>query len=173
MNIYVAIDPGVSGGIAYSVGGFVSVRPMPDPGDLVKFLRAIAAEVAQGTQGRAVMEEVGGYIGEAQPASSAFKFGMGYGFILGALQTLEFRIELVRPQAWQKIFALGKIDRTFCPKGASDEQKKAVRVANGRAKLEWKRKLKDKAQQLFPGIDVTLKTCDALLLLEYARRTQP
>jgi hypothetical protein len=35
---------------------------------------------------------------------------------------------------------------------------------------EWKRKLKEEAQRLFPNMDVTLKTADALLILEYAIR---
>ena len=33
---------------------------------------------------------------------------------------------------------------------------------------EWKRKLKAKAQELYPHLDVTLKNCDALLILHFA-----
>jgi len=37
---------------------------------------------------------------------------------------------------------------------------------------EWKRKLRNKAQELYPQIDVTLQNADALLLLSYARQNQ-
>lgn len=38
------------------------------------------------------------------------------------------------------------------------------------SKVEWKNRLKAKAQQLFPQEKVTLATADALLLMEYGRR---
>jgi hypothetical protein len=170
MKILIGIDPGASGGIAYEVGGFASARAMPDTGGVISFVKAIVAE-ANGDPVRAVVEEVGGYMGEDQPASRAFEFGRGYGYLLGILQTLEVRVELVRPQAWQKVLGLGNSGRTRAPKGASAAIRKSVRQANARAKAEWKRKLKEKASQLYPKLDVTLKTCDALLLLEYGRRT--
>jgi hypothetical protein len=57
---------------------------------------------------------------------------------------------MVRPAKWQQHFGLGK--RSGC---ASD--------------TEWKNKLKQAAQRLYPDIKVTLDTADALLLLEYGR----
>jgi hypothetical protein len=67
-------------------------------GDLVDLLRNLVAGAKEAV---AFVEEVGGYIGKAQPASSAFKFDRNFGFILGVLQTLGIRLELVRPQRWQ------------------------------------------------------------------------
>jgi hypothetical protein len=78
-----------------------------------------------------------------------FKFGMGYGVIRGALIALGWRIIEVTPQAWQKHFSLGT---------------KASCASPG----EWKNKLKAEAQRRFPDQDVTLKTADALLILDYA-----
>ncbi|HEV7926093.1 MAG TPA: hypothetical protein VGR14_12095, partial [Verrucomicrobiae bacterium] len=102
----------------------------------------------------AIVEEVGGYIGKAQPGSTAFKFGRNFGFILGVLQTLGIRVELVRPQKWQKALSLGSA--TGCA-----------------SKTEWKNKLKASAQRLYPHLKPTLATADALLILDYARRTAP
>jgi hypothetical protein len=148
----IAIDPGLSGGIAYQLDDQpAQAVPMPSTeGDLVDLLRTLTADSEQAV---AFVEEVGGYIGKAQPGSSAFKFGRNFGFILGALQTLNVRLELVRPQRWQKSLGLG--------------------TASGCAsKTEWKNKLKGAAQRLYPQLKPTLATSDALLILDYAQHRQ-
>ena len=146
--------------------------PMPDTeGGVLNLLRGIAEETG-GEPLRAVVEEVGGFMGENQPASRAFSFGRGHGFCLGVLATLGARVELVRPQAWQKVLSLGHSERIKAPPGANDEERNKIRAYNGKAKTEWKRKLRERAEQLFPGVNVTLKTCDALLILEYGKRTE-
>jgi hypothetical protein len=99
-----------------------------------------------------VVEDQTGCAGIRTSAPAMFKFGRGFGFLLGCLQTLGYRVELIRPQAWQKCLSLG--------------------TRNGGSKTEWKNKLKAEAQRLFPSVNVTLKTADALLLLEFARRNQ-
>jgi hypothetical protein len=58
---------------------------------------------------------------------------------------------LVRPQKWQGYLSLGKSEGD---------------------KTKWKNKLKQRAQSLFPSLDVTLATADALLLLEYGNKTE-
>jgi hypothetical protein len=148
VKILIAIDPGLNGGVALQRDGQpAESAPMPaTEGDLVNLLRQLAADPANTV---AVVEQVGGYIGQAQPASSAFKFGRGFGYVLGVFQTLGVRLELVRPQKWQKSLSLGK---------ASDCVSKA----------EWKNKLKACAQRLYPHLRPTLATADALLILEYA-----
>lgn len=150
-KLTIAVDPGLSGGIAYQLDDLpAQAVPMPPTeGDLVVFLRDLTADASDVL---AYVEEVGGYIGVAQPGSSAFKFGRNFGFILGVLQTLGVRVELVRPQRWQKSLGLGS--------------------ASGCAsKTEWKNKLKGGAQRLYPNLKPTLATADALLILDYARRT--
>ena len=74
------------------------------------------------------------------------------GVMRTALACWGVRVVLVRPQEWQKHFGLGK--RRDC---ASD--------------TEWKNKLKAEAQRRFPNCDVTLKTADSLLLMDYGRLT--
>jgi len=125
--------------------------------------------VSNGTPVRAIVEEVSGYAGVAQPGSAMFTFGRQFGFSMGVLQTLGCRIELVKPQVWQKALGLGITGRQKAPRGANPQTKRAISVANQRLKREWKRKLQQKAQQLFPNANATLATCDALLLLEFAK----
>ena len=149
MKSIIAIDPGASGGFAwYDADGNPECIPMPQTeGDVLSAIRGLAFGRKEPV---AYIEEVGGYVGGGgQPGSAMFTFGRGFGFILGCLMACGFRIELVRPQKWQKSLSIGT---------SKDCENKAA----------WKRRLKSKAQQLFPTCNVTLKTCDALLLLNYA-----
>ena len=151
MKTIIAIDPGVSGGLAVSVFGVVGCRPMPATGgDLVALLRGIKVSSDRSrVETVCVMEATSGYAGRAQPASYAYRFGENAGFLKGVIQTLGMRLELVRPQVWQKAFGLGTA--SACA-----------------SKTIWKNKLKGEAQRRFPHLEVTLKTADALLILEYA-----
>lgn len=95
------------------------------------------------------IEDVGGFIaGNPAPGSAMFNFGFNCGMIRGFCLGLGFRVQLVRPQVWQKHFGLGK---------KKDYGSK------------WKSHLKQKAEQLFPDQKVTLKTADCLLILNYAQ----
>jgi len=146
--ITIAIDPGKRGGIAYQLedGEYHSV-PMPEtPGDILETLRTIKA--ISGPCIVCYLEECIKYAGKEQSGSSAIVYGRNYGFIEGVVQTLGIKLYLVRPQAWQKALKLG--------------------TRNGATTTQWKNKLKAQAQRLFPTEKVTLKTADALLILEYA-----
>ena len=151
MKTVIAIDPGVSGGVAVWTFGVAGCRAMPRTGgDIVALLRGImATSDKSGVDTTCVMEATGGYVGKAQPCSRSYKFGENAGFIKGVLQTLGIRLELVRPQEWQKAFGLGT---------ASACASKSI----------WKNKLKAEAQRRFPHLKITHKTGDALLILEYA-----
>jgi hypothetical protein len=148
MKTLICIDPGKSGGlVCKSDGQPVLAVAMPETeGDVLALLREWATDPANTV---AVIEEVSGFAGVGQPGSGMFKFGRGFGFLLGALQTLGVRVELVRPQKWQKAMGLGS-------------------AVNCASKVEWKNKLKAHAQRLHPGLKVTLAVGDALLILEYA-----
>jgi len=155
MNYLMAIDPGVSGGVAMAAFGKVASHAMPETeGDRLELIRSFktAADI-EGATCMCVLEEVNGFVGKAQPGSAMFKFGEGYGFLKGVVQALGIRLVLVRPQVWQKVFGLGT----------------AARCAS---KSEWKNKLKAEAQRRFPNVGVTLQTADALLILEWARAAQ-
>ena len=124
---------------------------MPETqGDLLERLREIKNVAGlEGDELVCVLEEVSGFAGKAQPGSAMFRFGEHFGFIKGVIQALEIRLVLVRPQVWQKGFGLGTA--SACA-----------------SKTEWKNKLKAEAQRRFPQLKVTLKTADALLILEWA-----
>ena len=131
--------------------GVTDCLPMPaTPGDVIALLRMIkGASDRSGAETVCVLEAVGGYVGVRQPGSAMFKFGENSGFMKGVVQTLGIKLVLVRPQTWQKAFGLG--------------------TASGCAsKTVWKNKLKAEAQRRFPHLTVTLKTADALLILEWA-----
>jgi len=146
----IAIDPGASGGVAVWVYGVAGCRAMPPTGgDRVALLRGLkAASDKSGVETVCMMEATSGYVGRPQPGSAMYRFGEDCGFLKGIIQTLGMRLELVRPQVWQKAFGLGTA--SACA-----------------SKTIWKNKLKAEAQRRFPHLEVTLKTADALLILEY------
>ena len=153
MKIIIAIDPGVSGGIAVTAFGKTVCHPMPGTeGDRLELIRNLKRTAdTEGADCLCVLEEVNGFVGKAQPGSAMFKFGEGYGFLKGVVQALGIRLVLVRPQVWQRVFGLGTASRCA-------------------SKSEWKNKLKAEAQRRFPDLAVTLKTADALLILDWSMR---
>lgn len=151
MNKYViGIDPGVAGGIAFldSEGNVVDVTKMPDTRQgILDLLRGYQNENPDLV---CYLEDVGhGMPGQSSRATAVFARHCGH--LEMALLALSIPTNTVTPQKWQKSYQLGK----------SSEY----------AKSEWKRKLKEKSQQLFPqmGKRITLATCDALLIAEYGR----
>ena len=120
---------------------------MPDTfGDIIDLLRSIYAPHPNAV---CYLEKVSGFAGKGRPGAHMFKFGEGFGFLQGVIMSASIKLVLVRPQEWQKFFSLGT-------------------AAACTGKREWKNKLKAEAQRRYPRLDVTLKTADALLLLDYA-----
>lgn len=148
MPIILGIDPGASGGLAWrdTEGNFHS-SPMPPTEDgVLDLLVSIHPN-------EVVMEKVGGFIaGQSLPSSAAFNFGMGFGFLKGVIMTLCCRLRLVTPQQWQKTLHLGSRPKEM-------------------SKADWKRKLQAEARRLYPSLKPTLKTADAVLILEFALST--
>lgn len=146
MKTLIAIDPGASGGIAWINDDGVSAIRMPDThSEIVTDLRSLKTADAI-----CYVEEVPKFCGKALPASSIFVMAQNHGVILGAVLALGYELRRVRPQEWQA--GLGSSKRQH---GAG-----------------WKRFLKGRAQELYPMLQVTLATADALLMLDYARRGQ-
>lgn len=153
MKLLLAIDPGQNGGVAWwnSKGNPVVEHAPATEHDYVKLLSTIKkAATLEGYDLTAYVEKVGGFVkGAKLPGSAMFNFGYCCGVIEGALRALEVPTIYVRPQQWQKHFNFGT-------KGAC------------KSKTVWKNKLKSEAQRRYPAVPVTLKTCDALLILSYA-----
>ena len=144
MRRILAIDPGASGGIAHFANGRVVVEPMPaTDGDIRDVL------INWLSQSDVVyIEKVGGYIGgKGAPGSAMFNFGRNVGFLHGLIASMNLRCIEVTPQRWQKTLGVG------------------TSKTHG---TRWKAHLKGLAQQRQPGIFITLKTADAVLLLEHA-----
>lgn len=161
--MYIGIDPGLSGGIATVDESrlYVSVAKMADTErDIYDHLKMLRDNYFCC---RAVIEKVGGFIqgksGTEEKSKNMasghtmFTFGSNYGALRMALIALEIPFEAIAPMTWQKGLGIPSRKKT-------------------ESKTEFKNRLKAKAQELYPKVKVTLKTCDALLLAEYCRRLE-
>lgn len=153
----------------------VEVYKMPEtPNDVCQLLK----EACRGSGGvdhvRVYMEQVSGYAGgPGQPGSAMFNFGRGVGIIEGFLYGAGISFVLVRPQQWQKPLGIGNRGPLLkAAQYATKEERSAISAHNNRIRNEWKNKLKEVAQRLYPNRKVTLATCDSLLILEHARRQE-
>ncbi len=144
MNL-LAVDPGKSGGIAYldSDGLSHALSMPPTCRDLHRQLEILASPPAT-----CFLEDLPLFRGVLTPRSTAVLF-RNFGQIEGVLAALGCRTEYLTPRMWQSTLRLGS---------AADHGKR------------WKAHLRIRAQALHPHLHVTLKTADALLLLEAGLR---
>ena len=141
MKLYLGIDPGISGGIAFvPEAGTPWAHKMPETDrDLIDLLSDnISLHTAT-----ALLELV--HSSPQMGVKSAFTFGEGYGRLQAILTALRVPYERIRPAAWQK--AMGCLTR-----GDKNVSKR-------------------RAQELFPTLKITHATADALLIAEHHRRT--
>jgi hypothetical protein len=162
MNTF-AIDPGKSGGFAWYQDDMFFCASMPDNQDeIIQFIRHRCMYPMRPSV--VIMEQVGGYMpGKFTPGSAMFSFGENYGLIKGALMTLGLQPKLVHPKKWQNALELGKKkdhDYSVVRQRGKNKGKSIIRS-------RWKEHLVEVAQSLFPQLDVTLQTSDALLILHY------
>jgi hypothetical protein len=151
MKIIIGIDVGASGGIAIMYPQKTVTHEKLGESEIVDILNELKAfSFIDNYELVAYIEEVGGFIGKAQPGSAMFKFGRNFGFWLGVLASCRIKTVLVRPQVWQK--------------GLSGLQ--------GIKGTERKKALKEHACRLYPDLKVTLANCDALLIAEYGARVE-
>jgi hypothetical protein len=167
--IIIGIDPGANGGIAAIIGGKLSVYAAPETEkDYCTILQLIKLNNANDENICCYLEQVGAMPG--QGVTSMFTFGKTYGFIRGVLTALNIPFDDVRPQNWQKALGIPprekRTELVECPK-TKKLKKKSIDVES---KTEFKNRLKQKAQQLFPDTHFTLKTCDAALIALYGKK---
>ena len=148
MPLIIACDPGVNGGFAWTDSESFETAPMPPTdSDVCAFIAHLA------TKAKDVdlwLEEPPLFAGKNIPGSAIGKLMWNCGVIYGAAYACGFRIRRVRPAVWMKAHPVGtKGDLTT---------------------TAWKNKLKGRAQEVFPTVDVTLKNADALLILDAAIR---
>lgn len=145
-KVYIGIDPGKSGGIASVIDNAAIGMPMPQT---ERCVYQVIKNLVGKDRAVAVIEKV--HSMPKQGVVSSFTFGQGYGFLRGCLIALGIPFREVSPQAWQKYLEI--------PRRSKDE-----------TKTQFKRRLLSVAQQMFPDVNATLKTADALLIAEYCRR---
>ncbi len=99
------VDPGSSGAIAFYFPTYdrLTVEDMPVVGRDVD-AATLAARIRQMLPTHAVVEQVASRPG--QGVSSVFRFGVGYGVVLGVIAALEIPVHLVTPNRWKKACGL-------------------------------------------------------------------
>ena len=157
----IAIDPGLSGGIAWSdhnVRGDAVKMPDTPKGILnyLQYLKNIYEENPSADGCICYLEKVGPM--PKQGVTSVWTFGEHYGTLQAILLCLEIPKKDVTPAVWQK--AIGAT-RPSVPRDATPSQREA-------AKREGKHNIKKIVEARFPTLQVTLKTADALGILIYA-----
>lgn len=97
MSLYLGIDPGSTGALAYVGDGGGIFETLIFDGTQ---LPLIALDIQRKAPKFAVIERVGAMPG--QGVSSMFKFGEQFGMVQGILAALSIPYTLVSPQTWRK-----------------------------------------------------------------------
>jgi len=144
-KIVIACDPGVNGGFAINTNDGIILLSMPESlPDMAQLLTGFKL-----ADSHLWIEKVPKFVSRATPATAMATLHENYGIIQGLAYAAGYALHRVEPRIWQEPLGLG--GRKACASAP-----------------EWKRKLKAKAQELYPHLDVTLKNADALLILHYA-----
>ena len=146
--IYLGIDPGKRGAVAYLMeterGWVENVHPI---GDLPQLLHRL---IRTGKPIRCCLERV--HAMPKQGVSSTFSFGVNFGWCKGLLEAHGVSYQEIPPERWKKEFTLIGADK-----------KKSIEVCK-RLFPEADLKLTDRARTDSDGM------AEALLIAEYARR---
>lgn len=153
--IFAGIDSGVTGALTFlsEESRVLYAEPLPTLPyrksrrqiDCAQLSRLLTALREPGVEAIVTIEEVHAFPG--QGVSSTFTFGMVFGQVIGVVESLGLRHQLVHPRRWQKLLYAGM----------SGEPKKLARLA---------------AHRLWPSVAMQHEgTIDALLLAEFGRRT--
>ena len=147
---FIGIDPGSNGGIAtISPWNICVVEAYPFRKTSMVDVSTILEDLGSRGVTHALIELVHAMPG--QGVTSMFNFGHNFGMLEGLLIGAGIPYDRVTPQKWQKEFGLYRLH---------DETKTAK-----------KNRHKELAKELFPTLNVTHATADALLIAEYCRRT--
>lgn len=145
--LFLGIDPGASGGMVALQGSRVEATALGNMTEVQVWEWLQLHDAAK----FAVIEFIPTAIFGTGKSSMSKLYG-SYMALRMALAGNGIRREAVEAKVWQPAVGLCRK-----PKGASQ--------------TKWKNMLKQRAQELFPRVKVTLAISDALLIAEYARRT--
>jgi hypothetical protein len=187
MKRILAIDPGLSGGLAWvDHQGKVETLKMPD--GMTAIVDGLKDLKNDGII-EVVMEDVGTYMpGNSGPAAATFARHIGN--LETAIYMLQLPLTVVRPQKWEKEsgFSVAKhrppnyaelkarvkqFEVLVKAKKKVDKEemqlaKKALAAADAKAKQEHKGEIKETMARRYPHLKVTLATADALGILTWA-----
>lgn len=157
MKLIIAVDPGTKGALAWRfywgndhcTTGVIRFSQRTTGEAVREAFDNLAGFEDHTVERVAYVERVSAMPG--QGVSSTFKFGAAFGRIQGALEVAQVPVRLVTPAQWMKGYGLPK---------AKD------------GKSAHKRALREVAVRLYPDRKVTLEEADALVLLDYAIRTE-
>ena len=141
--IYIGIDPGKNGGIAFIGKQNYSIIPYSDE----KLL--YTCKTVKNSNVICYLEQV--HAMPKQGVSSTFNFGVNYGFIQGVLKAYGIPYELVTPQKWKKEFS------------CTSDKNTSIEVCK-RLFPNVNLKATDRCKKDHDGI------AEALLIAEYGRR---
>ena len=153
-NIYIGIDPGQTGAIAFLKGHQVEIIDCPETiSEMVNIvLNNIRITVNGITTAKALIEKVNPFYKSS--AKSAFTFGCNFCSWQAILACFHVPYEFITPRKWQK-------EMFDSAKRLDDTKKQSF----------------ERASRLFPNIELKTKRgkildgrCDALLLAELCRR---
>lgn len=147
--IFMGIDPGENGGLVCLDGDCVTFTTMPKTEREVWDWFRLRGDEFRG-QIVATIEKVGGYIGTPHPSSAMFNFGWSYGGLRMAMIGNNIIPEAVAPRTWMAGVGI--------PHRKRDE-----------SKTQFKQRMKDVAERLYPRLKLTLATSDALLIATYCQ----
>ena len=148
-SVYIGIDPGANGGLAtISTWNTLVVKAYSFGRISMVDIAGILEDNWSTGATHALIELVHAMPG--QGVTSMFNFGHNFGMLEGLLIGAGIPYDRVTPQKWQKEFGLYRLP---------DETKTAK-----------KNRHKALAKELFPTLNITHATADALLIAEYCRR---
>lgn len=163
-HIFLGVDPGKTGALAALYpDGHWQIAPMPGTDqDVLHWLRNVRETEIGWGRVHSVIEQIDPRpttvfdktTGKFRPTilkSTCLLYGH-YLALKMALAACAIPYEEHPPIRWQKTFNLSPRE-----KGETDNA--------------WKKRLRARAQQLFPQVEIPLQAADAVLLAEYARRS--
>ena len=145
-TLFIGIDPGKSGGIAYidTEQGFSFTEPYSD-----NALIDLCSDASKGGQVICCLEKVGAMPG--QGVVSMFSFGQSVGYIKGVLESFRIPYQEITPQKWKREF------------GLSSDKAKSAEIC-GRLFPDVSLLATPRCRKPHDGM------AEALLMAEYARR---
>lgn len=153
---YIGIDPGASGAIAIiPPDGRVTVMRLSKVTDkeIWEFLNGLSFDHPNLF---CVKEKVWAMPGDGERkmgAAGAFKFGDGNGFLRGMLVASGIPFTETTPQTWQKYYGMKRDKEESQP--------------------DYKKRLRQKAEQLYPSMRMTADIADALLIAHFTKNVHP